>query len=335
MKNINIEELIEISFEIGRNPAFVQGAGGNTSVKNSKEMFVKASGKHLARAKDENIFVSVEYKKIQENISKRNEDIFSGQVTDSQNRPSIETSLHALMPHKYVVHIHPIEIIPWLVKKKEHLVDKFLDKYNAVWINYYRPGFDLAQGVNAKLKVSCPDILLLENHGIVVGFNDSSSILEKLNEITGYFSLPPRELRKFEKDILKSLSLEIDYRMPKYDSIHSLANDPISFNNLSTDSGIIYPDQAIFMNHSDSIFDHCNVRLIKNKVEAKNPDFIVIKDTGVLISSKASSYINDYLYAHAEILKRISEQKIKYLNNSELSILTNWEPEKYRQQINK
>ena len=36
---------------------------------------------------------------------------------DNKLKPSIETSLHALMPHKYVVHTHSVNAIANIVEK--------------------------------------------------------------------------------------------------------------------------------------------------------------------------------------------------------------------------
>ena len=48
----------------------VQGAGGNTSYKNGNKMWIKASGKWLANATHENIFVLVDLDRIRDNIIK-------------------------------------------------------------------------------------------------------------------------------------------------------------------------------------------------------------------------------------------------------------------------
>ena len=47
----------------------MQGAGGNISWKDDKELWVKASGKWIADAKKEEIFVKVDLKDLQEKIN--------------------------------------------------------------------------------------------------------------------------------------------------------------------------------------------------------------------------------------------------------------------------
>ena len=117
-------------------------------------MWIKASGTWLSKSLEENIFVEVNLERIRKNIL-LNEDI-SAETSNKTNknlRPSIETSLHALMPHKIVVHTHPIEILSWLVRKdaKEQLF-KVLESKTVAWVPYHRPGKDLSQALKKSLE---------------------------------------------------------------------------------------------------------------------------------------------------------------------------------------
>ena len=110
--------LKKISLEVGRQAELVQGAGGNTSYKQDKNMWIKASGKWLANAEKEDIFVLVDLERIRGNIAENVKDPLDQAVLSKSNlRPSIETTLHALMPHKVVLHTHPIELLNWLARE--------------------------------------------------------------------------------------------------------------------------------------------------------------------------------------------------------------------------
>ena len=107
-------EFLKLSSKLGKDHMLVQGAGGNTSIKQNNKMWIKASGTWLSKSLEENIFVEVNLERIRKNIL-LNEDI-SAETSNKTNknlRPSIETSLHALMPHKIVVHTHPIETVSY------------------------------------------------------------------------------------------------------------------------------------------------------------------------------------------------------------------------------
>ena len=57
---------------IGTDPLLVQGPGGNVSWKDDDVLWIKASGKWLAKACDEEIFVPVSLSYLQEAISNKN-----------------------------------------------------------------------------------------------------------------------------------------------------------------------------------------------------------------------------------------------------------------------
>ena len=59
-----IQSLIDISARLGRDPLLVQAGSGNTSVKLDGVLWIKASGKWLAHAAREEIFVPVDLDEI-------------------------------------------------------------------------------------------------------------------------------------------------------------------------------------------------------------------------------------------------------------------------------
>ncbi len=90
------------------------------------------------------------------------------QVDPSMPRPSIETLLHAFVPHPHVDHTHPDAIggIVGSVDGKRLARECFGDE--AVWIPYIRPGFALSKLV-AEAVAGHPEvkIVLLAKHGLV------------------------------------------------------------------------------------------------------------------------------------------------------------------------
>ncbi len=118
----DIKNLVDISRKIGSYPEFVQGGGGNTSVKiNSNLMAIKASGYLLKDMTESDGFAFVNYNDINDHIkndiiSNNTEDEFSSFVKEKTSKtdnypalkPSIETGFHALLPYKYIVHTHSV-----------------------------------------------------------------------------------------------------------------------------------------------------------------------------------------------------------------------------------
>ena len=54
-----LDSLISLSARIGGNSNLVQAGGGNTSLKEDGTLWIKASGKWLARAEHDDMFVPV------------------------------------------------------------------------------------------------------------------------------------------------------------------------------------------------------------------------------------------------------------------------------------
>jgi rhamnulose-1-phosphate aldolase/alcohol dehydrogenase len=90
------------------------------------------------------------------------------QLDPSMPRPSIETLLHAFVPHAHVDHTHP-DAIGAIVGATdgEHLAEKCFGA-DAVWIPYIRPGFALSKLVADAVRAN-PDakLVLLAKHGLV------------------------------------------------------------------------------------------------------------------------------------------------------------------------
>ena len=97
----------DISFKLGSNSHLVQAAGGNTSIKSDGRMLIKASGTWLINSLDKDIFVEVDLNSISEKINNGKEDNFIDDIISKNNlHPSSETSFHALINRKYVLHVH-------------------------------------------------------------------------------------------------------------------------------------------------------------------------------------------------------------------------------------
>ena len=59
-KSLEFQQFCKLSAEIGRNPLLVQGAGGNTSIKEEDLLWVKASGTWLSEATEKKTMVAVD-----------------------------------------------------------------------------------------------------------------------------------------------------------------------------------------------------------------------------------------------------------------------------------
>ena len=100
-KSSEFHQFCELSAAIGRNPLLVQGAGGNTSVKEDGLLWVKASGTWLSEATEKKTMVAVDLAKLERAMAQNDERVekpqyFKADPAESL-RPSIETVVHATL----------------------------------------------------------------------------------------------------------------------------------------------------------------------------------------------------------------------------------------------
>ena len=334
MEIMLLEELELISTKIGANRLLIQGPGGNSSIKIGKEMFIKASGKWLVDAKKQNIFVKVLWEKINQNIHlKKNNFLDDAIVNYNDLRPSIETTLHALMPHKVVFHTHPVELLSLLVRKDAQcILKKLLNDFRWSWIDYCCPGEDLTIEVKDTLDKQNSDILILENHGLVVGSNSCEGVVNLTKKLETRFKQIKRFFKITNEKSLEIFAKKINMKPVNHNVIHSLALDDISYRYCKTESTVLYPDQAVFLGpklNCIELKNHTKKDLLKDNFE-----YVIIGKKGVFVAENSKPEIEEMLACHSEVLLRVpNKTKLKYLNTNEVSKLLGWEAEIYRQKI--
>ena len=143
----DMADLRLMSSRIGRNPALVQGSGGNTSIKDGNVLWVKASGTWLADAVEQDIMVPIDLRATQRMTETRNDNFLNARLHGTL-RPSIETSLHCQLNHKIVVHVHSVNAIASNVQEgaKKQLLNQ-LKGINWRYIPYAKPGVSLTAEV--------------------------------------------------------------------------------------------------------------------------------------------------------------------------------------------
>jgi rhamnose utilization protein RhaD (predicted bifunctional aldolase and dehydrogenase) len=107
--------LRELSARLGGNPLLVQASGGNTSMKIDNALWIKASGKWLIHAEEDDFLVSVNLAEAKRCL-RENTPIAETQTKSPGSLcASIETAMHVVLPHKVVVHVHSVNTIAWAV----------------------------------------------------------------------------------------------------------------------------------------------------------------------------------------------------------------------------
>ncbi|MBX2886168.1 MAG: class II aldolase/adducin family protein, partial [Granulosicoccus sp.] len=155
MTSLNFEHefnhLREFSARIGKNPCLVQGAGGNSSIKDNGTMWIKASGTWLANASEQTLFVPVALNPLLDALetadprAEKATDFIVDAHEHQTLRPSIETTLHAVMPQQVVVHVHCVDTIALAIQTTaQKQLGECLKDFNWLWVPYFRPGLPLS-----------------------------------------------------------------------------------------------------------------------------------------------------------------------------------------------
>lgn len=202
MSESELANIVTISQLIGKDPASVQGGGGNTSIKlDERRMVIKASGTLLKNMRVDSGYSVVDYVELNNYLESPDEDenLFIKKLEDlvieTNNRSSMETGFHALLG-KCVVHTHSVYAnILTCSKEGRSIVNELFPE--SIWIDYATPGLDLTIVIRDALEELSvrPCILFLQNHGLIVSADsvqESLSLYETINKkIRVYFDLEP------------------------------------------------------------------------------------------------------------------------------------------------
>ncbi|EKO3464605.1 class II aldolase [Vibrio fluvialis] len=320
--------------KIGQDFDLVQGAGGNVSWKENGALWVKASGTRLSEAKFQNIFVPIELRALTAEIEHGHFNATPKVLNDSQLKPSIETCLHALMPHKIVVHVHAIPIVATLVKKNasDILANSLNSKLDYALVEYAKPGEHLAKAVYETLKKNPNvNIVFLKNHGVVIGGSSVEEIDLLLRLACDSLSQTLFEYspNKLPQNIVAPLNSII----PNKKQIQHLAFDASLFQKVK-DYWAIYPDHIVFLGPRAITFE--SLTQFESTKYDVIPELFFIKNVGVFCKEPLNKDKEEQLYCYFKVVSKLEEiDKCDVLSNNEISALTDWDAEKYRLKISK
>lgn len=329
---------IQLSAKIGENLDLVQGAGGNTSFKDGEILWVKASGCWLSDAGKKDIFVPVNRSGVLTRLDNNESDPVTPEVLDIEHKynklkPSIETSLHALMPHRYVIHTHSVNILASVITMNgQENISKMLKGLRWVWIPYVRPGLPLTQAIRLASK-SQPDIMVLENHGIVFGAESVEEITQLMNDIEARVRKDKRAYKVDQSSAIYEIVEHSKYQLLNDPLIQSIAFDSIALSIIKR--GVSYPDHVVFLGP-----DPLRVLTIKEfkkaiKENNKSQNVVFVESLGVFTLCGLDKGAIIMLHCLANVLLRINlKDEIKYLTLDEIKELVEWDAEKYRQNLN-
>lgn len=321
---------------IGADPLSVQGAGGNVSWKEDNSLWVKASGTWLAMAGDRDIFVPVDLPHLKSAIASGDFAVTPRLSSPSALRPSIETLLHALMPHPVVVHLHAVEVLAHLVRASFPLsLERGLEsKISWIGVPYRKPGAELARAIAEGLaRAPKTDVVMMQSHGLVIGGCDVAEVENRLAGLTAALAIDPR--LKVSGEAAMPALFDGVYQPVRDNSLHQMVLDPVLFARLERDWAL-YPDHVVFLGASAAQYQTMGDFLASWPDRSLWPDIVFLKESGVFVRQALSDAKLMQLRCYYDVIARQDEQEqLMPLLPEQVAELLDWDAEKYRKSISR
>jgi rhamnose utilization protein RhaD (predicted bifunctional aldolase and dehydrogenase) len=322
--NDQLGPLLELAGRVGRNPLLTQASTGNISQKLDGALWIKASGKWLADATRGKILIPLDLAGAQASI-RQNID-----PAELYPNASIETAMHVTLPHPVVLHVHSINTIAWAVREDAaSQLEARLRGLRWQWIPYVASGLPLAREIARALSARPDtDVLVLGNHGLVLGGEDCKSTEHLLNEIERRLAIPPREVHPADQTLLSELAEDSPWNLPEDDAIHALATDRAARKILK--GGFLYPCQAMFSDaRTPELFHAVNAPGMTER------PFLIVKGRGVLLGRAMTPAEIAMLSGLAQVVQRIDPSApLRYLTEDEVAAGASAAAYRYRELAN-
>ena len=321
-----LNELKALSAKLGSDPLLVQAAGGNTSVKHQGTMWIKASGTWLQDAAIKDIFVPLHLRQLQAALAADSAacesciDFVHHEQNRQNLRPSIETSVHGLMPQQVVLHVHCVNAIAWAIQADAaKLLAARLANFNWSFVPYARPGLELARAIKSAMAPGT-DVLILGNHGLAVAAETVTDAHKLLLSVVAALQRKPRTAKNPNTAKLQAVAAGTNYVLPTEPRVHSFAMEK-SVCKLAANN-VYYPDHVVFL----------GAKVPQDF--ASDASAIAIPSGGVLVHKNAKQSVEPMLACLSEVFLRLdSTDELKPLTDDEVARLLNWDAEKYRQTL--
>ena len=334
-----------MSKNAGSRADYVQGGGGNTSVKlKDGLMAIKASGFCLSDIEIDNAYAIINLEGLQKFYGENTPESLSDVekegaactkentvVLDGMNplRPSVEAGFHSILK-KFVCHTHSVyaNMCCCSVEMNE-IAEKAFAGADYEWgsVPYTDPGANLTFAIQAEIaRVKKetgkePSVILMQNHGIIVHGDDENEVLkihadanERLANAFGVKgdSFPEVLLKDNVADVpmMRELLKRGEY------TVKTLIESPL------------YPDQMVFLIGS----------LFENKKDLEEGECSVDTNSGELtlkMNEKKTLTVAQTITAVLFISEQIKKcgYTLSTMGDAAKHFIANWESEKYRKSL--
>ncbi len=331
-----------MSQAVGARSDYVQGGGGNTSVKlKDGQMAIKASGFKLSDIREDEAYAVLDYASLREFYNTHEADEFEDVEKAGSDRakeltltveglkalrPSVEAGFHSLLD-TYVSHSHSVyaNLAACSVNAKE-IVNELAKEtdYAIGFVPYTNPGAKLTFSIRDEIRAveaatgKRPAVIFMQNHGVIATHDDANECLRIHDDINerakAYFAagnFPKIELNgKFSA----TAGLKERLSSGRFGESELLTNP-------------LYPDQMVFF--ADTLF-------ITDEAPAEGK--ASLKSDGTVeynMDANKAFVLEETLAAIVYIIDGIEAKglTVSTMSGAAQQFISGWESEKYRKSM--
>jgi len=316
-----LSEYVDLCRLVGSWPDWVQGPGGNISIKECNRLLVKRSGALIADTTDKKGWVICDISQIQVALNEGREDI-AATVLEGEGKPSIEAFLHTF-PSRIIVHLHPAPLMKYLCSNDS-------DPYSRIpnrTVEYFKPGIPLMRALQSVYDPLIP-LYFLKNHGLILMADTTDTILSFMTRI--------------QEDLfdITQLSTNIQLTNQLYQSIKTITGQsklirPYLQTNHRSQERIFFPfspDIAVFLQRASLVIENPQkdvASVLNEYIQLYNTIPSVISTTSTIYtvgnSMEACHSIYEILMAYYSI-----PLQSNVLTDDQYDELVHWDKEKAR-----
>ena len=345
-----MEGFVRMSCLAGSRADYVQGGGGNTSVKlTDGTMAIKASGFCLKDICMDNAYALLDGSALRNFYRTHNPEDFAdceaaGAACTKENgktmegipqlRPSVEAGFHSVLK-TYVLHTHSVyaNLAACAVGGREIAQKAFEGApYSWGWVDYQNPGAKLAFAIRDEMDRveketgKVPAVILMQNHGIIVHDDDAMTTLAIHSDanvrLAAQFDLAENAFPAVSVEALAGGA----YRATTPYLKERLQNCPYTQEQLLYEP--LYPDQMVFLvgtyfQNQDSIEDG---QAVSNTA---NGELLMRMGAG---KAQTMAETMTAIFFIMENIKKAGYE-VSTMSDAARDFIANWESEKYRKSM--
>jgi rhamnose utilization protein RhaD (predicted bifunctional aldolase and dehydrogenase) len=329
--------LVKISSYAGARADYVQGGGGNTSVKfDDTLMGIKASGYTLGEITADQGYVTVDYPAIKAYYE--SVDVRAGRDFEKESlqvnldnirllpgmeskRPSVEVGFHSFLS-RCVIHTHSVYAnVLCCSEEGQALAEKIFEGSGLgyLFVPYVDPGFRLTLTIRQAVEAyrdahgAAPGLIFLENHG-VIAHADSDEAAIALHERANDAIREYLRIGEFPAPRVQAAAEGYMSATPYLkQAMDALGADEAYFNALK-----LYPDQLVY-------------------IGAKIGDSVKLTADGIAyrMGEKEAQTVEETLLGVVFVIDaiRAAGLTLRQMRNEDADFIGNWESEKYRAKL--